>query len=218
MSRGGSCWLTLLALFLGFAAHGVARAVLNAAVMRFSSALFLLLASSLAACSGAVIEPETRGPGGLGLGSSSGSSTSVGSGSGSGSESGSGSGSGGECGDFVECPCEGLPVCVDGQWQCNTICSYDAGPPPYDAEPYDAQTYDAEPPPWDADDPDVILPPPPPYDAGSCWGDPPYCVGACGEYVLSFCDGDGNWACEPTPPCEPYDAGAADGWVGTLPP
>jgi hypothetical protein len=108
---------------------------------------------------------------------------------------------------------------VDGQWQCNTICSYDAGPPPYDADPpYDAQTHDAEPPPWDADYPDVILPPPPPYDAGSCWGDPPYCVGACGEYVSSFCDGDGNWACEPTPPCEPYDAGAADGWVGTLPP
>jgi hypothetical protein len=49
---------------------------------------------------------------------------------------------------------------------------------------------------------------------GGCWGDPPYCVGGCGE-VPSFCDDSGNWACPPTPPCE--DAGAADAAI-TLPP
>jgi hypothetical protein len=112
---------------------------------------------------------------------------------------------------------------VGGQWECDStiVCLEDAGPPPYDAEPpYDAWSYDAEPPydaqPWDGGYPDVIITP---YDAGECYGDPPYCVGACGEYIPSFCDGDGNWACEPAPPCDPIDAGGApDGWVGTLPP
>jgi hypothetical protein len=45
---------------------------------------------------------------------------------------------------------------------------------------------------------------------GQCAGDAPYCVDGCGNYESSYCDGDGNWACPPTPPCIALDAGAPD--------
>jgi hypothetical protein len=47
-----------------------------------------------------------------------------------------------------------------------------------------------------------------------CSGNPPYCVGSCGEYVEAFCDGSGNWACPGEPPCDPIDAGAPDASFG----
>jgi hypothetical protein len=51
-------------------------------------------------------------------------------------------------------------------------------------------------------------------DAGTCEGDAPYCVNACGDTEPSYCDGDGNWACPPSPPCfTDAGVGSADGGV-----
>jgi hypothetical protein len=49
---------------------------------------------------------------------------------------------------------------------------------------------------------------------GECEGDAPYCVDGCGNYEPSYCDGDGNWACPPTPPCISEDAGVGVGFDG----
>jgi hypothetical protein len=186
--------------------------------------LFALFAVSFAACGGQVGSPATEGGDGLGTGEGSGYGTGEGSGYGSGEGSGYGTGTGYGYGTGYG---SGTGYGYGTGYGTGTGYGYGTGtgsgygygsgtgtgdgcgpiPPGGGAcgVPYGCSGgLVCEGDEWVCEIFECTQPAP---DAGACYGEPPYCVNGCGEYEASYCDGDGNWACPPTPPCITEDAG-----------